>query len=188
MHTLEGGAAHEGGAPGGAPPRWHFAWRLVVFGACFALQQWGWEAARGTALERLWVDGLTVQAGAALIHVLTPNVGALAQGTRIVAPGGGLNVMFGCEGTDVLFLLVAAFIAFPMSARTRLTGLLATLPCVFVLNQLRIVALFYAFRHDRALFELLHGTAAPLVLVCLAGLFFHAWWQRGERTAAAPAA
>jgi exosortase family protein XrtM len=161
-----------------------FLWRAAAFLALFMLLQAGWEASRGSWLERLWIHDLTVRSATGLIKLLTPEVQAVAQGSRITAPGGGLNVLFGCEGTDVIFMLAAAFLVFPLPWRHRVLGLFSGLLWVFFLNQWRIAGLFYAFRHDRALFDLLHSTAAPLLMVVLTGLFFHLW----QRHAAGPAA
>jgi len=159
-----------------------FLLRGVAFVLLFMVLQACWEAARGSWTERLWVHELTVRSASALINLVTPQVQAVAQGARIVAPGGGLNVLFGCEGTDVLFLLAAAFAVFPLPAKVRMRGLLSGLIWVFMLNQLRIVALFYAFRSDRGLFDLLHTTAAPLLMIVLTGLFFHFWLKRADAT------
>ncbi len=150
-------------------------WRSAAFIGVFMLLQAAWEAARGSWIERLWVNELTVRSAAWLINGLTPQANASPQGTRIVAPGGGLNVLFGCEGTDVVFMLTAALVVFALPWRSRLLGLAAGLLWVFVLNQWRIVALFYSFRTDRELFDLLHTTAAPLLMIVLTGLFFHLW-------------
>ncbi|MBC7956151.1 MAG: exosortase/archaeosortase family protein [Cytophagales bacterium] len=152
--------------------------RALAFALVFMALQAGWEAARGSWIERLWVHDLTVHSASLVINLLTPEVQAVPKGARIVAPGGGLNVLFGCEGTDAVFLLTAALLVFPLSVRARLTGLLAGLVWVFVLNQVRIVALFYAFRTDSGLFDLLHTLAAPLLMVVLTGLFFHLWLER----------
>lgn len=153
--------------------------RAAAFILLFMALQAGWEAARGSWLERLWVHHLTVQGATGLIQLLSPEIGATAKGPRITAPGGGINVLFGCEGTDVVFMLTAALLVFPMAWRTRLAGWLAGLVWVLVLNVLRIVVLFYAYRSDAGLFDLLHTAAAPLAMVVLTGLFFHLWLTRG---------
>ncbi|MDL2337719.1 MAG: archaeosortase/exosortase family protein [Pseudomonadota bacterium] len=154
--------------------------RALAFVLVFMALQAGWEAARGSWVERLWVNELTVRSAAAAIDLLTPEVNAVPQGSRIVAPGGGLNVLFGCEGTDVVFMLAAAFAVFPMPVRMRVLGLLTGWIWVFVLNQVRIAALFYSFRADRGLFDLLHTTAAPLVMIASTGLFFHLWLRHAQ--------
>ena len=59
----------------------------------------------------------------------------------------------------------------------RLAGLAASFAVTFALNQARVVALFYAYRHDRAWFDALHGYVGPLLLIAAAGVFF-SWWVR----------
>lgn len=152
-----------------ARPLWQ---SLAIFLlSCFALQL-GWSQARGTRLERWVIDGLTVHTGTALINTLTPQVAAVARGASILAPGGGITVRNGCEGTEILFLLVAALLAYPFSHRMRLAGMIAGTAYVFLINQLRLLALFYSFRTDRVLFEQFHGLIAPLLLIACTLIFF----------------
>jgi exosortase family protein XrtM len=159
------------------------ALRAVVFLLLFMALQAGWEAARGSWAERLWVQQLTVGGATLVINTITPAAQAHAQGTRIVAPGGGLNVLLGCEGTDVVFLLVAAFCVFAMPWRWRLGGMLLALLIAYALNLIRIVGLFYAYRSDASLFDLLHTAGAPLLMVACSGLYFHAWLALAVRSA-----
>jgi exosortase family protein XrtM len=166
-----------------ASPRWGL--RVLAFLGLFLALQAGYSSSRGGALERLVIDQATVRTAAALIDTLSPELQVRADGPRLRAPGGGLNVLNGCEGTDVAFLLVAAMAVAPLPWRRRVLGLALGLPLVFALNQLRVLALFYAFRSDRSWFELLHGAVAPLLLVLAVGLFFIVWLNRG---AARPAA
>ena len=93
----------------------------------------------------------------------------------INAPGGGLNVLNGCEGTEALFLLLAAFLVAPLPWRSRFGGFLLGVGMVFVVNQLRILALFYAYRADHALFDPLHGTVAPILVILLVAGYFYGW-------------
>jgi exosortase/archaeosortase family protein len=145
---------------------------LGMFLLCFFALQFGWNQARGTRLEHWVIDCATVRTSAALIELLTPQAAAKASGASIVAPGGGINVRNGCEGTEVLFLLLAALLAYPGSWRLRVAGALAGTVYVFLINQLRLLALFYCFRNDPALFDSLHGAIAPLVLIaCTLALF-----------------
>jgi exosortase/archaeosortase family protein len=120
----------------------------------------------------------------ALINTLTPQVAAAARGPSILASDGGINVRNGCEGTEILFLLVAALLAYPFSWRLRLVGAVAGAAYVFLINQVRLLALFYSIRSDRALFNQLHGVIAPLVLILCTLAFFIALrsWDRHPRT------
>ncbi len=143
-------------------------WLIVALFVLVAVSlQWVWGEARGTRVERAVIDTATVGTAVAVINAWTPQVNASAVGPRIRAPGGGINVLNGCEGTEVLFLFAAAVLAYPFSWRTRLTGLLTGTALIFVANQARLLALFYSYQSDRALFNQLHGLVMPLALITL---------------------
>jgi exosortase/archaeosortase family protein len=161
---------------------------LLVRGPCcalvFALLQQGWEAARGGLLESLVIHDATVLPAALLINLLTPGLHAAAIGYTLHAPGGGINVLNGCEGTEVWLLLVAAFAVAPRRPHLRLLGALLALPLVLLLNDLRLVGLFYALHADRGWYDTLHATVTPLLLTLAAAAYFHAWLAH-ERAGAA---
>lgn len=76
-----------------------------------------------------------------------------------------------------------------MAWRAWLLGLEVGCLLVFVLNQGRVLALFYVFRTDRTLFDVLHSVIAPLLLILAASAFFLVWLNRyGSRIAAHPSA
>lgn len=158
--------------------------RAALFVALFGVLQLAWELARGGGFERFVIHDATVQPAAALVRWLTPDVRATAVDFSIKAPGGGLNVLNGCEGTEALFLLLAAFVAAPLGWRTRLAGLLTGAAVVFVVNQVRIVILFYAWRADPARFSLLHGLVLPIAVVLLVSGYFYGWLVFASRPAA----
>lgn len=149
--------------------------RAVVFLMVFAVLQVGWQGVRGTAIQDFVVHDATVRPAAFLVRTLTPAVRAQAVKDSLQAPGGGLRIVNGCEGTEALFLLIAGFVIAPIAWGARMTGFLAGMVVVFVLNQARILALFYAFRHDPALFDLLHTTVTPIAVVLLLSTYFYAW-------------
>lgn len=150
----------------------------LLFLLLFGLLQWGWSAARGTTIERLVIDHATVKTAAWLIDGLDPTIGVQPSGSRLKAPGGGINILNGCEGTEVFFLLASAMLLAPLAWQFRLTGLLAGGLLVFVLNQGRVLALFYAYRLDRGLFDTLHGLVSPLLLIVATVAFFLLWLNR----------
>ena len=146
---------------------------LVIFVGVFAVLQWAWGEARDTWIERLVIHQATVKPAAGLVQWITPTAHAHPVGASINAPGGGLNILNGCEGTEVMFLLIAAFSAVRLGWRPRLLGLGLGLILIFVLNQARILALFYAYRNDRSLFDLLHTAVLPAVLIAAVALYFY---------------
>jgi exosortase family protein XrtM len=159
---------------------------LASFAVTYGLLQWLYQEGRGTGVERLLIDTLTVRPSAAVIQWLTPWERVMAQGHSLVSPHARLNVLNGCEGTECLFLLWAAVLAYPAAWARRLNGLFFGTGLIYGLNQVRIVGLYYAARHDRELFQLLHGTLAPTLIILLACLFFLVWAQTSPRPAREP--
>jgi exosortase/archaeosortase family protein len=162
---------------GEPPPRpWPTWLRIAIFIVCYAALQGIYTQCKGTAVERFFLVDTGSQPAAALMGTFQPSLGAQAVGTRIIAPGGGgINIGIGCEGTDIYFLLVAAFAAVAMSWRHKGIGLGLGLILAFLLNQARIITLFHAYRSDHALFDMLHSSVAPLLLIIAISLYFHAW-------------
>lgn len=153
---------------------------VAIFLVVFFSLQYGWEMSRGSHFEQIVIDQATVAPATWVINKLSPDQGVMAQEHRIVSPEGRLNILNGCEGLETLFLLIAAIMAYPFTWRAKLQGFGLGLPLVFVLNQARIVALWYTFLHDRALFGILHGIVMPLLLVAACLLFFLAFITRHE--------
>jgi exosortase/archaeosortase family protein len=150
------------------PPKSLPLWlQLLLFASLFIAMQGVWSIAQGTTFEHVTVGDWTVVPAAFWVHLLTPEVGAVARGYSITAPGGGINVMNGCEGFEVIFLWISALIVTPLKWQWRLRGLVFGVGLIWVLNQVRILVLFYAYRTNKEWFAQLHGTIAPLVLIVL---------------------
>ncbi len=153
---------------------------LLIFLAAFFTLQYAWEMSRDTAFEQLVIHDLTARPAAWLIEQIWPEHEVRASGHRLVSAKGRLNILNGCEGLETLFLLTAAFLAYPFGWGTRLLGMVLGTLLVFVLNQGRIITLWHAFMSDRALFGLLHGTVLPLVLVAVCLIYFLVFLSRSE--------
>ena len=159
----------------GVEPWWRLAGKFLLgFTALQGLYTWS----EGSVVERLLVDDITVRSAAWIIAHLDLATPVLAVGHEIIAPCGSLSVLNGCEGTEAALLLAAAFLAAPLSPACRLVGLLVTLPYVFFLNQVRVVALFFAYCRARDTFAFLHGYVAPTSIVIACCVFFLVWLQR----------
>jgi exosortase family protein XrtM len=155
---------------------------LLAFFICLLLvMQIGWDYVRSDGLERLVVEEMTVKPAAWLIAHITPEVSVHAAGSRLVAPGGGINILNGCDGMDVVLLLIAAMLVVPIPVYWRLSGMLTGSCLVYCCNQIRILALFYSYRTDKPLFSLLHGMVAPILLILVISVFFVFWlWLRNR--------
>ena len=149
------------------------------FCIAFAVIFWGLQTAYGaiadTALHRGLVDVLTVMPAAWLIRVLQPHSGVLALGNQLIAPGIKLHVLSGCEGSESLFLLLAAILPFARPWRAKASGVVLGALLIFVLNQLRLTTLFMVAGSRSAWFEFIHIYLAPTLIILLAGMFFVTW-------------
>jgi len=161
--------------------------RALIFAAIFGVLQLGWQALSGTVVHRAVVDGATVGVAALLVNALTPAVHAAAVGTTVHAMGGGLNIINGCDGTETWFLLCAALAVAPLKWRARVVGLALGSMLVFVVNQLRILALFYANRNDPEVFNLLHAIVGPIVVILAVASFFYVWMTHHATRSTEPA-
>ncbi len=152
--------------------------RILAFAAVFVVLQSAWQH-WSEEPPGLWlVETLVVAPTAALVNLLTPGVNAIAAGDTVLAAGGGLRVLNGCEGFEAMFLLVAAVLAMPATWQQRSWGLAAGLSLVYLLNSIRLLALFYTFRRSPALFDTLHGLVMPLVMVAGVLVIFALWVRR----------
>ncbi len=161
--------------------------RLAVFALVFlllhALTSWS------DGFERWFIEDLSVPLAAWLLNTSGLAAEAVsASGSRLVASGGGLNVLQGCEGLDVLALWIAAVAAGPFSWPGRLLGWTLGSLLVFALNQLRLLSLFGIYREHRAWFGDAHGLWWPLALVGAVFLLYLAWQRCFSPPQRAPAA
>ena len=155
--------------------------RLVgVFAAVFTTLQYGMLKSEGTAVERLLIDRATVSVAAAFADRVFPDDQVRANGHVLVSSRVRLNVLRGCEGTDLLFLVIAGVVAFPASWRSRLLALAGGIALAYGVNQLRILALYYTIRDARQHFELMHAYLAPTAAIVVIALFFWSWTARNR--------
>lgn len=139
--------------------------------------QLGYQEARGTYVERTVIDIVTVKPSVFFINQIRPDEQVIAQGHRLVSPHIRLSVLNGCEGTESVFLIIAAIAAFRSSWRHKIAGLFPGVALIYLANQARIVALYFSLRYDRVWFELLHGYIGPTFIIAL-GCVFYLWWTK----------
>ena len=151
---------------------------LYIFS--FSVIQYAYSLCRDGFVEHLVIDVATVYPSSAFINFIAPGERAIASGHRILSAQGSISILNGCEGTETLFLLIAAIIAFPASWSNKIKGALLGTMLVYCLNQVRIVALFFSAQENRKWFDILHGYIGPSLIIVLSSLFF-LWWANGAK-------
>jgi exosortase family protein XrtM len=157
-----------------------------AFLAVFFLLQFGWQLLEGSRAEYVLLHYATAVPAAFFINLISPGESVHAVAAELFGRSGGLRVAHGCDGTEALFPLIAAFSVFRLSRRETIIGLLLGVLVVFVANQMRLILLFYANRAGRGLFDQMHGLIAPIFVVAVVGAYFYLWlwhakWQRSSR-------
>jgi exosortase family protein XrtM len=144
---------------------------LTIFGAL----DYGYYLIRGTPVEHLLIDSLTVRPAAAVINAVAPAISAEASGHSLITPFAKVDILGGCEGSEGMFLLIAAVLPFPSRWFPKLIGIVSGVTLMYAMNQLRILALVLSLRWHREWFPALHGFVAPMCIVVAGCIFFFAW-------------
>lgn len=83
-------------------------------------------------------------------------VDAEGPGTLIDSPVFSVNIVDLCSGLGVTAIFFAAVLGFPATWRSRILGLAAGVPVIFLINLTRIVVLFVIGEYYPGLFEDVH--------------------------------
>jgi exosortase family protein XrtM len=122
-----------------------------------------------------------VKVAAALIGWLAPGEAVNAAGHRLWSARASLEIVRGCDGSGVLFLLTAAVLAQAAPLKKKLLGVLGALALVYLLNQLRVVGLYFVASYREAWFVPLHAYFIPILMILLSVLYFAGWTARAVR-------
>jgi len=157
---------------------------VLGFIVAFLILHVAYQSSRGTAIERAVIDRATVIPGAWLINHIRPDEAVQPLGNRLVSPYASLSILNGCEGTEALFLLYAAIIGYACSWRLKVFGLVGATALIYVLNQVRMVSLYFVLRETPTLFSPIHGYIGPTLIIAIGCLYYLGWIQwannRGE--------
>ncbi len=113
-----------------------------------------------------------------LINGLTPDADVRALANQVVSPRAALEVVRGCDGSGLWFLLAAAMLAFPATWRMKLIGVFSGAILIYWLNLSRLVGLYFVVANRPAWFVPLHTYFVPTLLIVITSLFFMVWAVR----------
>ncbi len=153
----------------------------LLFLVIFSALHFSYSSTRGTKLETLAIDIITVIPSVWLINTFSPEEQIIAKGEKLVSPFGSITILNGCEGFESMFLLFAAIIAFKAPLKNKIIGLAAGMSIIYFLNQIRIITLYYCFRYRKEWFDPIHSQIGPTLIILIACLFFLIWASRAGR-------
>jgi exosortase family protein XrtM len=164
-----------------SPPRpWLF---LLIFPAVYAVLHFAYFALPENILRQgMHYYGIVLPA-ATLLNVFAPHEGVFAQVGSLHSARASLEIVRGCDGAGVMFLLVAAILASRAGIKHKLLGILAGTALVYLLNELRVIALYFVVAYRSTWFGPLHNYFVPMLLIASTVLFFF-WWTSWAKNSA----
>ena len=156
---------------------------IVVAGILYAAFHFAYNQIPDDYLRNTIYPNVIGHAAAETIKTLTPDRTVVVSNNALISPRAKMNIVRGCDGSGVWFMLSSAIIGFGASFRQTITGLVAGTITVYIINQIRIVGLYYVIEHNRAWFPPVHTYYAPtLIIILIAGffLFWTRWTMDGQ--------
>ena len=104
--------------------------------------------------------------------------GTWRAGSFISSREFSIEIVSGCTGIFTFILLFSAIVSFPVSWRSRLRAILAGALLIGLLNEVRIISLFYIGRSFPEAFDDIHIYVWQGVIIVAVAFYFYAWVAR----------
>jgi len=101
----------------------------------------------------------------------------LAIDNKLISNHTTLVIVRGCDGAGATFLLMAAILSFPASIKNKLLGLIGSIVLIYVINQFRLVGLYFIVVYKYDWFQIVHIYLAPTIIIIINCIFF-LWWMK----------
>jgi len=111
----------------------------------------------------------------AIIDWLAPSEHVIGAHNILRSSATELRVVRGCDGAGFIFLMVAALLAFRTGWRRTLFGILGAFALMYILNQLRIVTIYFLNAHRPDWFTPAHVYFIPTFMIVAGAIYFVIW-------------
>lgn len=150
---------------------------VVIAAVLYGLFHLAYHRIPDDTLRKVIYPNVIGHAAAKVINTMTPDRNVRIKDNSIISKKAVLNIVRGCDGSGVWFMLMAAIIGFGGRLKHIAVGLLLGTLVVYVINQVRIIGLYYLVEWDRTWFPPVHTYYAPTLIIFLIAAFF-LWWTR----------
>jgi hypothetical protein len=150
---------------------------LLMFSLFFSLFEFLYFIIPDAFLSGVIYHHGLVLPSAAIIQFLHPTEQVIAAHNILSSRGFSLEVVRGCDGAGIIFLLTAAILAFPASVKNKIFGIVTVSSLFIILNFIRIVGLYFVMSYKSQWFAPLHTYFIPTFIIILGCLFFAVWVQ-----------
>jgi archaeosortase B (VPXXXP-CTERM-specific) len=110
--------------------------------------------------------------------------GVVVKDTLVTSPQFSFMIVDLCTAVMPMLILTAAILAFPSSIKEKILGLLIGLPGIFIVNQVRLVSLFFIGAYAPGIFETAHLLVWQSLMILLAIGLWLIWVYKYVRTTA----
>jgi len=153
--------------------------QFILFVSCYVLLHYGYfKIPDEIFVNTIYYHGV-VAICADFINMFVPLEQVVGYQNHLLSTKADLEIVRGCDGVGVLFLLLSAIMAFPVNVNRKLLGLILGIGLIYIANLLRISMLYFVIAYHGEWFLLAHTYLAPTLLVLLTCLYF-AWWASGS--------
>lgn len=157
-------------------------WKFpVLFALCYVTMYASYALVPEAVLHDEVYHYLIVYPAKSLLDWIVSDEHVVAFRNCLQSAHANLMVVRGCDGAGVLFLLIAAIIACRAPGIATLRGIAGATILIYVINELRIVALFLVDVYHPAWFTPTHVYVIPLLMIGI-GTFYFGTWSIHRRT------
>jgi exosortase family protein XrtM len=129
--------------------------------------------------DKIFSYGITYPAKAVL-NWLFPGERAVALENQLRSARAHLSIVRGCDGAGVVFLLIAAIVAYRAAWMATLLGTAGAIGLIYLVNEMRIVALYFVQSYRPLWFMTVHVYFIPSLMILVAAIYFMWWAARCE--------
>jgi len=101
----------------------------------------------------------------------------MAIDNKLISNHTTLSIVRGCDGAGATFLLMAAILAFSAPMKNKLLGLVGSIILIYIINQIRLIGLYYIIVYEYDWFQIVHTYLAPSIIIIINCIFF-LWWLK----------
>lgn len=123
----------------------------------------------------LLVHTLTASVCSKIINTITPTENTFSHEALISSGNHAIDISEGCEGIEGILLLTAAILAFYAGIKEKILGIIAGSVILYFSNLVRITVLFYIFKYNPALFDVMHIFVGQTFIIFVGIIFFILW-------------
>jgi archaeosortase B (VPXXXP-CTERM-specific) len=117
-----------------------------------------------------------------LLNITGRNV--TVSDTVVSSPQFSYQIVDLCTAVMPMLILTAAILAYPSRVKEKLVGLLIGLPGIFIVNQVRLISLFYIGLYAPGIFETAHLLVWQSLMILLAIGLWLIWVYKYVRSSA----